>query len=127
MVAPMKRLIPLAALALAACATPPQKIRPAEVPASKYAGYSCEQLAGERERSKARTDALRLGMRAIDPLGNRKRGREYAQARGEYFAAEQAAVQKDCPAYGVVAQPTSLSVRVEENSAAGATAPGNKQ
>jgi hypothetical protein len=111
----MKRLIAIAALAaLAGCATAPEKIKAAEVSASKYAGRSCAELAGGYARidtslsslsatqSEAHTNdvagviLIGLPVGSMTSSNNDVREKEIARLKGEKNAIFAAQKQGGC-------------------------------
>lgn len=116
----MKRaLVILAAIALCACATNPNKISAAYVSPGKYRGWNCGQIDAERAHIEERTtvvynqlkkeskgDAWQMGIGvvlfwpALLALegGDGPEATEYSQLKGEYEALRKTSVSKECDA-----------------------------
>lgn len=102
----------LAALAVAACATPPSRVLPAYVSPTVYAGLSCAELQAEdarlavalanvyRRQNRTRTadswGVFLIGVPVGTVAGNNVAG-QVAQVKGEQAAVRQAMAARACP------------------------------
>ena len=121
-------LTALVALAVAGCATHPDKIAAASASPLAYQSYDCMQIATEERRINGRaselygqlkdeanadTAQMTLGLVLVWPAlfflegGDGPQAQEYARLKGEHQALQQAAVEKKCSAAGPSVIPTS--------------------
>lgn len=112
-----KKLIGVALVVLAGCATQPDKIQTAYVSPVQYQDFDCNQIAAESARVNRRAAELQarlktaadndgaqmaIGMILFWPAlfllegGDGPEAAEYARLKGERDALEEAAVQKKC-------------------------------
>lgn len=113
----MKRLFPVLALLLAACASSPDKLPAASVSTLQYENHSCRQIAAEVDRverqvndlyyrldKKASGDAMQMGVGMVlfwPALfflegGDGPEAAEYSRLKGEMQALEKVAIKKNC-------------------------------
>lgn len=121
-----------AAIALSGCATSSKDVATSYVSPMQYQSYSCNQLSGEMQRVQVRVNQLSsrldeaasndktigvvgaiLFWPALFALGGTKQQEaEYARLKGEYDAAQQSAVMKNCP--GAISTTVAAAVETEE-------------
>jgi hypothetical protein len=140
----MKRLISLSVVLAFGCSTSSKDIAPVYVSPLQYQAFTCEQLAAESVRIQTRVTQLggRLDEAASNDKtitgvgivlfwpalfflgGTKQQEAEYARLRGEYDAAQQAGVQKNCPGLVAPTAPTQQATQPAPQPATqGATAP----
>lgn len=103
-------------LAIAGCATSPDKIAASYVSPLQYSHYDCQQVTAELSRVGAKVSELNgtlkkkasddsakttVGIILFFPVlffldGNSPQATEYAQLKGEYQALEKAGIEKKC-------------------------------
>ncbi len=99
------------AATVSACATPPDKIKPIDLPNNAYMSRSCGEIAGEKATLQARVKGLSehqataakndawgvfmLGVPVYSMTGG-DRGKDLAVAKGQLGAADRALKQKGC-------------------------------
>src|SRR5438128_5233639 len=106
----MKRLILLAGFALAACTTQTKNIAPEPFPVSTFEPYGCDKLAEISHNLKIRSEDLKDWLQKSRSLSAKPMKEDYARVRGQYFAVQQAQIEKDCPAGVELAQPAPTGV-----------------
>lgn len=112
--------------AVSACATAPENIRPAYVPAAQYAGQDCTRIASEmsrvliraeelsvKQRRERQKDQVALGVAlvvfapaALFMIGSDQSG-ELATLKGQFQALADLGQEQQCPGLPAVAVPTS--------------------
>lgn len=121
-----------AAIALSGCATSSKDVATSYVSPMQYQAYSCNQLFAEMQRVQMRTNQIgsRLDEAASNDKtigvvgailfwpalfalgGTKQQEAEYARLKGEYDAAQQSAVMKNCP--GAIPTTAAAAVETEE-------------
>src|SRR5882672_3354880 len=106
----MRRIVLLSAVALVGCATHTKDIAPEPFPVSTFEPYGCDKLAEISHNLKVRSEDLRDWLQKSRSLSAKPMKEDYARVRGQYFAVQQAQIEKDCPAGVELAQPETPGV-----------------
>src|SRR3954467_3572950 len=114
----MRHIVLLSAVALIGCTTQTKNIAPEPFPAATFAPYGCDKLAEISHNLKVRSEDLKVSLEKNRALSARQPKQDYARLRGQYFAVQQAQIEKDCPSGVEAAQPAPTgiyAIRVEDS------------